>query len=448
MDEAAFGTLRAGFGVREITPPIGVPNSLGVTCMVEEIWDPLLAVALVLEDDDTRAVIVGLDLCGLAEQLHTRIRNAVARAVDCDPDAVVLNVSHTHSAPYISTELDHLIRPFGLRNTDDAYVVQLERAVVEAARKAALVPLAVRVGHGRAPVERVGANRRPKRADGTTIHRPGRPPDQADRDLPEGLIDPDVAVLSFVDDGGPAGCIFSYSCHPTAAGGDLHGWVSADFVGPARERIQPRVSDMPALFLQGCGGNVGTGKYVASTPREDVAAMGARLGSSAVRALEAATASPAALGPLQVIRSSVELEFDPFPTLGEMLRQIATAATSDLGDVSRAGEAFVVAGRAEAFAWAAVTVIAFGDVAIVALPGEVFVEHGIRIRESSPFPVTVVTAYNDNSLQYIPTASAFPEGAYEVDGGWRYIRPGMGERLADHAIAVLSDAWADPAGGR
>ena len=63
-------------------------------------------------------------------------------------------------------------------------------------------------------------------------------------------------------------------------------------------------------------------------------------------------------------------------------------------------------------------------------PGEVFLEHGLAIRAASPFAETIVAAYNDNTLQYIPTAAAFPEGEYEVDGGWRYIRPGEGERMA------------------
>ena len=71
------------------------------------------------------------------------------------------------------------------------------------------------------------------------------------------------------------------------------------------------------------------------------------------------------------------------------------------------------------------------------LPGEVFLEHGLRVRSGSPFAETLVAAYNDNTLQYIPTEEAFPDGEYEVDGGWRYIRPGEGERMADEAIRLL-----------
>ena len=403
-----FTGLRAGFGVRDITPPIGTPNSLGVECVVEQIWDPLLATALVLEDDSTRAAIIGLDLCGLLEEPHRRIREAVAAAIDCHPDAVILNSSHTHSAPYVSSELDALLRPFGLRNTDPDYLRDLQQAVVEAAQKAALIPLETTVSAGRARVDRVGANRRPKRADGVTIHRPGRPTDPADRALPEGLIDPEVAVVAFADspDGSPSGCIFSYSCHPTAAGGDLHGWVSADFVGAARASSSSRsIDDMPALFLEGCGGNVGTGKYIDGTPAEDVRTMGNHLANSGrTSALERPT--PVTLGPLQVVRRTVPIAIEPFPPVAELERQLASAAAEDTASVVAVGDALVVARRVAEFRNAPVTVVASGDLAIVALPGEVFVEFGIAIRAGSPFPWTIVTAYNDNSLQYIPAASA------------------------------------------
>jgi len=436
----SFSGLRAGFGVRDITPPLGTPNSLGVECQVTAIWDSLLATALVLEDDSTRAAIIGVDLCGLLEEPHRRIREAVAASIDCHPDAVILNSSHTHSAPYVSSELDALLRPFGLRNTDPDYLRDLHQAIVEAATKAALVPFETTVSAGRTRVDRVGANRRPRRADGRTIHRPGRPLDPADRALPEGLIDPQVAAVYFRDseDGSPLGCIFSYACHPTAAGGDLHDWVSADFVGAARELIEPRINDMPALFLQGCGGNVGTGKYVAGTPAEDVRTMGNHLANSVARVLD--RPRPVQLGPLQVIRRTIPIELEPFPPLSEMTAQLAAAAaTGETGAVVAVGDALVVARRIEEFRNAPLTVVASGDLAIVALPGEVFVEFGIAIREGSPFPWTIVTAYNDNSLQYIPTISAFPEGAYEIDGGWRYIAPGAGEALACGAIALLRD---------
>ena len=166
--------------------------------------------------------------------------------------------------------------------------------------------------------------------------------------------------------------------------------------------------------------------------------MGSHLANSVARVLD--RPERVKLGPLQVARRPVPLTLDPFPPLAEMEASLRAAATpASKAELVALGDALVVARRVEQFRQAPVTVVASGDLAIVALPGEVFVEFGIAIRAGSPFPWTIVSAYNDNSLQYIPTASAFPEGSYEVDGGWRYISAGAGEVLAQGAIDLLTE---------
>ncbi len=276
--------LRAGFARRDITQPLGTPSSLGLYTPVTEIWDPLSATAVVLEGGAERVALVGLDLCGLLAASHQAIRGAVAAATGIDAGRVVLNVSHSHSAPYISADLQELLRPFGLRSHDDDYAATLERAVVDAVAEAADRAVPVRVATGRGRVDRVAANRRPKRPDGRTVHRYGRPPEEL-RALPEGLIDPEVAVVRFDGlDGRPVGAILTYACHATASGLGIPTNVSADFVGHGRTVIEHEF-DLTCVFLQGCAGNQGTGKWVSGTPWEDTVAMGGRFAAGvAVRA--------------------------------------------------------------------------------------------------------------------------------------------------------------------
>ena len=209
--------LRAGFARRDITPPLGTPSSLGLFTAVTEIWDPLSATAVVVEAGAQRVALVGLDLCGLLGASHRGIREAVETSTGIAADSVVLNVSHSHSAPYISVELQEVLRPFGLRVHDDDYAEALQAAVVAAVAEAAdrAVPATVAVGRG--PVVRVAGNRRPKLPDGPTVHRYGRPPEEL-RALPEGMIDPEVAVIRFEGrDAAALGAVLSYSCHPTAS---------------------------------------------------------------------------------------------------------------------------------------------------------------------------------------------------------------------------------------
>ncbi|HEY4262358.1 MAG TPA: hypothetical protein VGM98_19510, partial [Schlesneria sp.] len=87
-----------------------------------------------------------------------------------------------------------------------------------------------------------------------------------------------------------------------------------------------------------------------------------------------------------------------------------------------------------------VTVIAFGhDLAIVYLPGEVFVELGLAIKQASPFRATmVVELTNAGETIYIPNRAAYAGGSYEVTNSTT--KPGSGEMLVEAAISLLREA--------
>jgi len=91
---------------------------------------------------------------------------------------------------------------------------------------------------------------------------------------------------------------------------------------------------------------------------------------------------------------------------------------------------------------AEVQVIALGqDLAIVCLPGEVFVELGLAIKQASPFRTTlVVELCNCVEMLYVPTRVAYALGSYEVTN--TALQPGAGEALAEAAVCLLRQAAA------
>jgi hypothetical protein len=91
---------------------------------------------------------------------------------------------------------------------------------------------------------------------------------------------------------------------------------------------------------------------------------------------------------------------------------------------------------------AEVTVMTLGsDVAIVCLPGEVFVELGLAIKQGSPFHTTlVVELSNCVETIYIPTRAAYAQGSYEVTNS--ALQPGAGELLVEAALTLLREAAA------
>ena len=56
-------------------------------------------------------------------------------------------------------------------------------------------------------------------------------------------------------------------------------------------------------------------------------------------------------------------------------------------------------------------VIALGnEVAWVSLPGEIFTELGLEIKQDSPFPQTIVAELANGSIGYIPSRSRLRSG--------------------------------------
>src|SRR4029079_7903399 len=83
-----------------------------------------------------------------------------------------------------------------------------------------------------------------------------------------------------------------------------------------------------------------------------------------------------------------------------------------------------------------VQVISFSDdVAVLALPGEIFVELGLAIKKASPFKHTFIAELANGSIGYVPNREAYPQGNYEVVSARGDV--GQGERLAGEAVELL-----------
>ena len=86
-----------------------------------------------------------------------------------------------------------------------------------------------------------------------------------------------------------------------------------------------------------------------------------------------------------------------------------------------------------------VQVISLGpDLAWVALPGEIFVELGLAIKQASPFKHTIIAELANGAIGYIPTQRAFAEGNYEPVSA--RCAAGSGEMLVESANRLLLEA--------
>ncbi len=85
---------------------------------------------------------------------------------------------------------------------------------------------------------------------------------------------------------------------------------------------------------------------------------------------------------------------------------------------------------------AEVQVIALGnELAWVGLPGEMFAEFGLALKNASPFRFTMIHELANTSIGYVPNLRAYPEGAYEAT--YTRCAAGTGEMLVTTATQLL-----------
>ncbi len=129
------------------------------------------------------------------------------------------------------------------------------------------------------------------------------------------------------------------------------------------------------------------------------------------------------------------------------LSKIGTNQLSFLDQVTAVKIADVAARRAErpdGMVALRVQVYRLSDAAaVVALPGEVFVELGLAIKKASPFAWTAVIELSEDSPAYIPTVKAFGEGSYETVNS--IIKPGGGEKMVEAAVELLNELKSETA---
>lgn len=409
-----MGELKAGVAEVTITPPVGTSlcgfgNRKGPA---ETVYDDLFARALVMDDGRTRLAIVTSDLISFATDLVQRLRNLVERDAGVPGEGLLLNGSHSHSGPTVMS-----FRSMGSR--DVAYEDVLCRLVAGAVRMAVdrLEPVSLLIG--RAPV-RIAHNRRARRNGRMTIGH-----------NPEGAEAPWVDVLRIDDrSGSPLGLLYTTAAHPV----NLRGLAfSAEFPGYAAQTIRRELGGALPMFAQGCCGDINC------TPMDGTlkttVRQGELLGGAAVNA--ARHAEPLQSNVLGVARQEIYLP-TRIPTVDEAEHALEDQRTrvreaeqnsetteylvhQYRGQIEWA-EDYLRAARSrrpvpEAFEIQAMRI---GEAALVAYPGEMFVDYQLEMEHASPFKKTFTLAYSNGCIGYVPTAKAFPEGGYEVDHAYRY----------------------------
>lgn len=413
-----MGALKVGVAVVDITPEPGLVQS-GFAARTEPaigVHDPLTARAVVVGE----TAIVVADVIGFHEDMSARIRGR------CSLPGVniIVAATHTHGAPNsMAGRISGADRGFQQR-VEDGCVEALENAL-KTARPATLA-----AGYGQDPD--VARNRR---------HAGG----PLDRSLP--------VIRARDAEGKLIATIVSYACHPTVLGADNR-LMTADYPYYVRQKIEAANPGSVALFLNGCAGDVNIGHTAQASWTLDANntrtfANAERLG---VRIADAALAAPEVRigGGASAVDAQVDLALErrepDLPSLTEVWELEAETAEPLRKVLLRHWVNWSrTHGNKPPGSWSGrVSVLNWGGVRIVGLPGEIFAETALTIRAVLADGPALVLSYADSTPGYIPPAGEYRHGGYEVDEAHRFIGmpgafvSGSAERLVDTAKRLLA----------
>jgi len=395
-------------GVKKVPPP--------------NILDHIFARVLVLKNDQTSLAIVSADLIIFSsKKIITEAREK------WNVDHVILSATHTHSSmiprglcptgaqhswgwDYIHDDPGVTVDWPGL--SEDPWYAEMETKVVGAIGEAVKNMFPAQVVAGRGPFESayMAHNRRRVDADGR-VHDMWDNPNR----LPTEPIDPTVGVIQVNDDSGkPRAFMVNYACHPV--GLMRSGVLSRDFPGAMVDYIEQELGeDCLAMFLQGAEGDLDP--YDTNLRDEYGFNLMRQAGISLAK------------GSLRVAKT-LKLQQDKKNSSMEIREEIVKIP-------HRRGDKVTDA--------CVMTAVINDEMALVTIPGEIFIQHQLNLREKSPLANTFLlgVAYVGEGspfLIYIPTVQAAKEGGYGADiNRCSFVSADAGDRMVNAAVASIQE---------
>lgn len=436
---AFSGELKVGGAWVDITPQNGTPMAGYYRFRaVDGVLDPIYAKTIVVEQDGQRAAFVVLDLSGTTRPVVAAARKLIAEQTGLSAERVMISATHTHSGPQLprGSLTDDITKANSGRGLQ--YVESLPALIARSVSEAIAKLAPARASAAFEKTEGINFNRRVLDQNGKCIWQPAKIAPAVLR--PAGPVDPDLGLLVFDPMAGeqPLAAYVNFAMHPTSVGGGVR--ISADYPGALTRLLRERKgADMIAVFANGCCGNLNHTDYFTGT-RRNTLEIGTALADVAMQTWP---------------QLAPQKTFAPRARLTTVTLQRRTFSEDDIArakDVANRmfTETLTTVPMAEAVCIletiakkdvpleADVQAIALGDdVAILALPGEIFVELGLAIKKASPFKHTFIAELANGSIGYVPNREAYPQGNYEVVSARG--EAGSGEKLVETAIALLKE---------
>ncbi|MEO9005469.1 MAG: hypothetical protein ABI288_12065 [Ginsengibacter sp.] len=452
--DTSRGVFFAGAATSNITPKIGTSiNGNFSDVKVHNIHDETHARSIVLDDGNTCLAFVVMDLCMVSREILDKAKAIAHKETGIPIENMLMSAIHTHSGGAAV--------PVFQSDPDPAYVSFLSERAADALIRAYRNRRPARIGWGVVHEPNQVFNRRWIMKPGTPMPNPFGGQDQVKMNPgvgspnmvePAGPTDPEVPVISIQAlDGTPIAVLANYSLH--YVGGVSLGDVSADYYGMFATRINEllgsdrnhKTAPFVGIMTNGTSGDINNIHWAGKKSDPEPAYEHMRMVANTLAA--------------DVYKTILDIKYKDWVSLASFQKEISLGVRKpDKNEVKRAQD--IVSSAKEPVMMTTEEVYAretlfmrdypdqvpvilqafrIGDLAITAVPAEVFAEIGLEIKSKSPFKPTFTIELANGYNGYLPTPAQHKLGGYET---WRarssYLEVGASPKITNVLFELLN----------
>ena len=407
--------FQAGIAQREFSVYSGLDLS-GYALRVQPctgVRDAISVTALALESDTVLWVLISADALGFAIDVADQMRGNIAAAArqigSWKEIQVCLAATHSHSAPASMN-----LRECGKVNSP--WLESARDMIIQTAVESINNLQPARFGAGQTDVRGVALNRRKST-----------------------FVDNELSVWRVDQENGkPLAIVMNFACHPVVLSHENRS-ISADYPGEVRCALQEEFH-VPVLFLTGAAGDINP---IHRGETDALKRTAAPLIDAAKVLLPQIETSPKVL--LRGASMRLDLPLLPRPPREELI----TIAASDPLPARRAWaeQALLTSVYVPLTVPCALQTWRVNSAALAAIGCELFASLGLLLKSTfkeKGIQSTLLAAYANGNLGYVPDAAAYECGGYEVDNAHYYyaqpacVAPVAGEIILKACAALMT----------
>ncbi len=454
--------LRAGAATSNITPPIGLHQARRSSRPpATHVHDELHARCLVLDDGQAKLALVVCDLRHLSAEVAASAKQIIEQTTGIPPHCVLISATHTHTSSGTSLE-EREGQPYF------DYRAFLMRRIADGVARAVNQLEPARIGWGVVEEPAPLFNRR-------WFLKPERGPIYGAHDNLEqvdtnpgykgllkaaGPVDPQITFLAVQSTAGkPLALLASYGLH--YVGGGMDGAISADYFAVFADRVGELLGagrqDPPfvGIMAHGTSGDVNNLERYSD---EELARRGPQPKKRYAPYEKAREV--AHLCADKVMQAHQTLEWRDHVKLASVQRTLTferRRPTKEELEWAQAVKARKIKPKSTSRYSTYGTVLAYaspemsptievivqthriGDLAIAAMPFEVFAEIGLELKQRSPIQPLMNISLANGSHGYLPTPEQHKLGGYETWIGVNQVQLDASVKMTDALVEMLGE---------